>query len=50
MNHVCGIDIAKGEVAATILSDNLETRKFGVKLDDLFELKNGSKKTTAPKP
>jgi len=40
MNPVCGIDIAKDELVATILSDNFkETRKFGVKLDDLFELK-----------
>jgi len=41
MNTVCGIDIAKDEIVATILSDNTtkETRKFGVKLDNLIELK-----------
>lgn|GEM_PF-5187884 len=49
MNTVCGINIAKDEIVATILSDTFkETRKFGVKLDDLFELKKWQK--TALKP
>jgi hypothetical protein len=40
MNPVCGLDIAKDEVVVTILGDNnKETRKFGVHLDELFELK-----------
>jgi hypothetical protein len=40
MNPICGIDIAKDEIVTTILADNFkETRKFGVHLDDLFELK-----------
>jgi len=41
MNTVCGLDIAKDEIVATILSDNhnKETRKFKVHLDELFELK-----------
>jgi transposase len=40
MNPVCGLDIAKEEVVATILADNFKgTRKFGVHIDELFELK-----------
>jgi transposase len=40
MNPVCGIDIAKDEIVATILTDNAkETRKFGVHTNELFELK-----------
>ncbi|MDR0372179.1 MAG: IS110 family transposase [Nitrososphaerota archaeon] len=51
MNPVCGLDIAKDEVVATILSDNhnKETRKFGVHLDELFELKKWLKTNNCTK-
>ncbi|MCL2172695.1 MAG: IS110 family transposase [Candidatus Bathyarchaeota archaeon] len=40
MNPVCGIDISKEELVATILGDNFkETRKFGVHTDELYKLK-----------
>jgi len=40
MNPICGIDISKEELVATILGDNFkETRKFGVHTDELYKLK-----------
>jgi transposase len=41
MNTVCGLDIAKEEVVATILGDSVkETRTFGVALTELSKLKS----------
>jgi transposase len=40
METVCGIDIARDEVVATILGDTLkETKSFGVSVDELSKLK-----------
>jgi hypothetical protein len=50
MNPVCGLDNAKDEVVATILSDNFkQTRKFGVHIDELFELKKWLKENNTTK-
>lgn len=50
MNHVCGLDIAKEKVVATILADNFkQTRKFGVHIDELFELKKWLKENNITK-
>jgi len=50
MNPVCGLDIAKEEIVATILTDNFkETRKFGVHIDELFELKKWLKEQNCTK-
>ncbi|MDR0460338.1 MAG: IS110 family transposase [Nitrososphaerota archaeon] len=50
MNPVCGIDIAKDEIVATILTDNFkQTRKFGVHTDELFELKKWLKENNCTK-
>jgi len=50
MNPVCGLDIAKEEVVATILGDTFkETRKFGVHTDELFELKKWLKENNCTK-
>ena len=50
MNPVCGLDITKEEAVATILADNFKkTRKFGVHIDELFELKKWLKENNCTK-
>jgi len=50
MNPICGLDIAKEKVVATILTDTFkETRKFGVHIDELFELKKWLKEKNCNK-
>jgi transposase len=50
LNSLCGLDIAKEEVVATILGEGVkETRKFGVGLDGLSELKNWLKEKDCSK-
>jgi transposase len=50
MNPVCGLDIAKDEIVATILGDNFkETRKYGIHTDELFELKKWLKENNCTK-
>ncbi|NLB75324.1 MAG: IS110 family transposase [Crenarchaeota archaeon] len=47
MNVVCGLDIAKDEVVATVLNDTAkETKSFGVSIEELSKLKTWLKDRT----